>query len=74
MVTRSIGLPSFEEVLMEDARFPSTKQELISSQGWKLFDLNRDKRIHVREYLEMLPERTYQNINDVVATLSSILR
>jgi len=74
MVTRSTGLSSFEEVLREDARFPSTKQELISSQGWKLFDLNQDKRIHVKEYLDMLPERTYQNVSDVLAALSSILR
>jgi predicted urease superfamily metal-dependent hydrolase len=34
-VTRSTGLESLKEVLMEDAKFPATKAQLIKSQGWK---------------------------------------
>lgn len=73
MVTSSTGLSSLEEVLREDARFPSTRQELIRSQGWKLFDLSQTERVHVRDYLEMLPERTYRDIGDVITALSSIM-
>jgi uncharacterized protein YecE (DUF72 family) len=68
-VTRSTGLQSLEEVLSEDARFPATRQELTSNQGWKLFDLAEDKRLLASEYFQKLPERTYSSISDVIDTL-----
>jgi uncharacterized protein YecE (DUF72 family) len=74
MVTRSTGLSSLEEVLGKDASFPMTKQELIHHQGWKLFDLTEDKRVLAREFLQNLPEKTYNNINEVIDTLHSITR
>ncbi len=70
-ITGFTGAASLAEVLKEDARFPSTKQELIQSQGWKLFDLNRDERVHARDYLEQLPERTYDNIEEVMDILQA---
>jgi len=73
-VTKSSGLASLEEVLREDAKFPASKDDLVSSQGWKLFDLTEDERVHAEEYLQRLPERTYNNINDVMNTLHSIMR
>lgn len=74
MVTRSTGLSSLEEVLREDARFPIARQELIESQGWKLFDLTTDERAHARDLLQKLPERTYSDISDVMHTLYSVGR
>jgi uncharacterized protein YecE (DUF72 family) len=74
MVTRSTGLDSFEEVLSEDARFPSTKQELIRSQGWKIFDLTETKRIRVENVLEKLPEATYNDIGEVADRLERVMR
>jgi len=73
-VTRSTGLASLEEVLREDAKFPTTRQELIESQGWKLFDLTADERVHARDLLQRLPERTYSDINDVMHTLYTVAR
>jgi len=69
MVTRSTGLRSLMEVMREDARFPSLKQELIQNQGWKLIDLAQDERVRVSEMLEKLPERKYESLDDVVQAL-----
>lgn len=73
-VTRSTGLASLEEVLSEDARFPSTRQELIRSQGWKIFDFNETERVHAGEALEKLPEQTYNNLGEVVDRLKPVMR
>ncbi|MGD0027471.1 MAG: DUF72 domain-containing protein [Candidatus Bathyarchaeia archaeon] len=72
-VTRSTGLSSLGEVLSEDALFPTTKQELMRNQGWKIFDLNEDKRVHARYLLQNLPERTYSNLDEVIRDLKSEL-
>jgi uncharacterized protein YecE (DUF72 family) len=72
-VTKSTGLSSLEEVLREDARFPATKEELMSSQGWKLFDFSEDKRMRVGEYLQRLPEKRYNGIVEVTSALKSAL-
>ncbi|HXX87757.1 MAG TPA: DUF72 domain-containing protein, partial [Candidatus Acidoferrum sp.] len=73
-VTRLTGLASLEEVLSEDATFPASKQELMRSQGWKLFDLTEDKRVHARDLLQNLAERTYQNLDRVIQGLKSGVR
>jgi uncharacterized protein YecE (DUF72 family) len=73
-ITKSTGLTSLEQILHEDARFPAKKQQLIQSQGWKLFDLTPEKRINARNLLQKLPERTYNNINEVIQILQSISR
>lgn len=73
-VTRSTGVSSLEEILREDAKFPATKQELVRSQGWKLFDLTETERIHAKDVLEKIPERTYSNIGEVIHTLKLMAR
>ncbi len=69
MATKSTGLKSLEEVLREDAKFPTQKQELIQDQGWKLIDMTKDKRVRASELLEKLPEKTYESIEGVTQTL-----
>ncbi len=73
-ITGFTSAASLAEVLKEDTRFPSTKQELVQSQGWKLFDLSRDERVHARDYLEQLPERIYDNIEEVMDILQAKVR
>jgi uncharacterized protein YecE (DUF72 family) len=68
-ITRSTGLSSLEEVLREDTSFPTTKQELLQNQGWKLLDLSEDKKIRAQEFLRQLPEGTYNNTNEIIASL-----
>ncbi len=70
MVTKSTGQKSLIEVLKEDAKFPSSKEELIRHQGWKLIDLTENERVHASNVLARLPEKTYNNIDEVVETLN----
>lgn len=72
-VTKSTGLSSLEEVLKEDARFPSRKQELITHQGWKLIDLTAEKRVHVSDLLHKLPAKTYNSVAEVIQALKSTI-
>jgi len=71
-ITRSTGLDSLLAVMKEDAQFPSTKQELIEHQGWKLYDATTEERVRASETLQKLPERNYENLNDVITTLREL--
>lgn len=68
-VTRSTGLESLEGVLEEDTTLPSTKQEIVQSQGWKLFDLSKEERVRTEEFLQKLPDRTYNTIGEIITAL-----
>ena len=72
-VTAYTGISSAKSVLEEDAKFPSTKAELIRHQGWKIFDLTADKRVHLSEILSKLPEKTYSGVKDIVKELEAFL-
>jgi uncharacterized protein YecE (DUF72 family) len=72
MATKSTGLDSLTEVLREDAKFPSSKGELIRQEGWKLIDLTEDKRVHATYMLEKLSEKIYNSVDEVVETLQSV--
>lgn len=69
MVTGQVGLDSLRTVLEEDAKFPASKVELVSLQGWKLFDLSPRKRARATGPLGKLPEGTYQSLDSVISTL-----
>ncbi len=71
-ITRSTGLTSLMEVMKEDAQFPTGKQDLVQHQGWKLFDMTTDERIRASEMLQQLPERTYENVDDVIGALRKL--
>jgi hypothetical protein len=73
-VTKSTGLSSLDEVLSEDARFPTTKQDLIYSQGWKLFDMTEGRRMRASHLLMRLPERKYNSVNEVMESMRSTVR
>lgn len=72
-VTQFTGVDSARAVLSEDARFPSTKAELIEHQGWKVIDLTEKKRVHLSDLLSKLPERTYDSLETVVQELEVII-
>jgi uncharacterized protein YecE (DUF72 family) len=72
-VTSYFGVDSAKEVLAEDARFPTSKAQLVADQGWKVIDLTQDKRIHLADVLGKLPEKTYRSIKDVAVELKAIL-
>ena len=68
-VTQFTGVDSARAVLSEDARFPSTKTELIETQGWKVIDLTSNKRAHLSDVLSKIPERTYKSMEELTQTL-----
>lgn len=71
-VTSFVGLDSARAVLAEDAKFPSSKQELMAKQGWKVIDLASDKRVHLSEFLGRITDKTYSNIDEVINELKLI--
>lgn len=73
-VAKRFGIASAQTVLTEDARFPSSKEELIEDQGWKVVDLTGSKRIHLSEWLAKIPEKTYSNLEEVVKELEASLQ
>jgi uncharacterized protein YecE (DUF72 family) len=70
-VTSFTGVDSVRAVLSEDARFPLSKSELIERQGWKVVDLNVDKRVHLSELLLKIPEKTYNDVDEVARALEA---
>ena len=70
-VTPYTGLDSAKAVLSEDAIFPSSKQSLISDQGWKVIDLTAQKRVHLSDLLSQIPEKTYSSLDEVVSALET---
>jgi len=70
-VTKKLGLESLQEVLMEDTKFPITKKGLLEEQGWKVIDKSETERIHASYYLELVPERTYENVEEIIRELKN---
>ena len=71
-VTKTTGLSSLMEILKEDNIFPATKEQLIKHHGWKLFDYTQEKRVRAIEFLQKLPSREFQNVNQVIELLQSV--
>ncbi len=61
--------PDRNSVLVEDAKFPSTKSELIEKQGWKVFDLTEKEHVHASVLLQKLSERKYVSVEEVIGEL-----
>ena len=68
-VTSCTGVDSARAVLSEDAVFPSSKSDLVEHQGWKVVDLTADKRVHLSEILSNIPEKTYNDVDEVAKEL-----
>jgi uncharacterized protein YecE (DUF72 family) len=71
-VTHSTGLESLREVLMEDAKFPASKEQLIKNQGWKVFDLTDERRVRAEQILQLLPNKLYRSLAEVMEELKGV--
>ncbi|OGD54050.1 hypothetical protein A3K80_00360 [Candidatus Bathyarchaeota archaeon RBG_13_38_9] len=71
-VTNATGLSSLREILKEGNIFPATKEQLIKHHGWKLFDYTQEKRVRAIVFLQKLPSKEFQNINQVIELLRSV--
>lgn len=72
-ITRFTGTASLVQVLQEDVEFPARKHELMQSQGWKLFDLTPEKKTYAKHFLQKLPEKTYNNVDEIMEKLQSVM-
>jgi uncharacterized protein YecE (DUF72 family) len=68
-VTEYTGVRALGEVLQEDARFPASREELIAAQGWKVIDVEGDRRIHAEVLLTKLDKGMYGSVEEVVEGL-----
>jgi hypothetical protein len=71
-VTSFFGLNSAKAVLSEDAKFPTTKKQLTSNQGWKVIDLSKDKRIHLSQILTNIPDKNYSSLEELIEELKAV--
>jgi len=71
--TSYFGSESANAVLTEDATFPTSKSRLIDSQGWKVIDLTKERRVHLSEVLELIPDKTYNNLSELIEQLKAVL-
>jgi len=68
-LTDSVGIDAVREVLRDDARFPTTKIELLERQGWKLFNSNASETQRLRNVLTLIPDRHYLDLSEVLESL-----
>jgi len=67
-ITSGVGPDSIQEILSEDARFPTTKSRLLKDQGWKVFQDTGEVR-KISTVIEKLPERGFNSLDDLLAEL-----
>jgi uncharacterized protein YecE (DUF72 family) len=72
-VTKYFGVDSAKSVLSEDTKFPTNKAQLVANQGWKVIDLSANKRVHLSEVLQKIPDGTYRSLNQVSAALEAVM-
>ncbi len=71
-VTKYRGIESLKYVLEEDLSFPCNKEKIIEKCGWKLFDLNDEKRIRVSEIIKYLPNMSFSNLNELLEVVKEL--
>ena len=71
-VTQYTGVKALREVLQEDARFPASKEELIKAQGWKVIDMEGDRRVHAKALLDKLDKGMYGSVGEVLEGLEGL--
>ena len=72
-ITDFTGVNSAGAVLFEDTPFPISKSKLIENQGWKVIDLTLDKRVHLAEFLANIPDKIYNNVDELAEALEEVM-
>ncbi|MHA1917031.1 MAG: DUF72 domain-containing protein [Candidatus Ranarchaeia archaeon] len=68
-VTKGISEESIREILLEDAKFPYSKKELVKDQGWKVIELSNNRNVHASDLFEKLPDKEYNDVNDILTLI-----
>lgn len=69
--TRQRGVRALEEVLAPDARFPTTRDDLLRDHGWKVVTTEDGRNVHATDYLTRLTGATVGSLAEVIDRLSS---
>ncbi len=67
--TKVRGVRALEEVLAPDARFPTTREELLRDHGWKVVTASDGRNVHASEYLSHLPHGILGSLGETVQAL-----
>jgi uncharacterized protein YecE (DUF72 family) len=59
------GVDDLKRVL-SDAIFPCSKYQLIRDHGWKVVNMDEDRRVHVSKLLEETHDRVYKNMGELL--------
>ncbi len=72
-VTSATGVDSAKEVLSQDSTFPTSKAELIKSQGWKVIDVKQNQTAHLSDFLRRIPDKNYNHLDEVLKELEKVI-
>jgi uncharacterized protein YecE (DUF72 family) len=72
-VTSFTGVESVKAVLSEDAKFPTSKADLVAHQGWKVVDLTSNRRVHLSELLSMVSKPRFSSIDEVASAVEGVM-
>lgn len=72
-VTSATGADSAKEVLAQDSTFPTSKAELIKSQGWKVIDVKQNQTAHLSDFLKRIPDKNYNDLKEVLKELKPVI-
>jgi uncharacterized protein YecE (DUF72 family) len=67
------GVESIRAVLSEDAKFPSSREDLAAHQGWKVVDVTANRRVRLYELLSKISDKTYGSVDEAVAALETVI-
>ncbi len=68
-----IGLDSLKRVMLFGrVKYPVSKKSLLEEFAWRTFSIGPEKKVHLEEVLQKLPEREYNSIEDLIQFLSQM--
>ncbi len=67
------GLSAVRMAILENPKFPASKEDLIRLHGWKVVDISDKKRVRLSKILENIEDRTYNSIYDLLKEIKNYL-
>jgi uncharacterized protein YecE (DUF72 family) len=68
-----IGLDSLKRIIMLGRlRYPVSKKSLLERFAWRTFNLETNKRIHIGDVLQNLPDRKYESVEEIIKNLEQV--
>lgn len=67
------GLAAIRMAILENPKFPASKEDLIRLHGWKVVDISDKKRVRLSKILESIEDKTYNSIYDLLKEIKRII-